>query len=468
MGLDLGTTYFKVAVVSSTGDVEAVARRRFPVHHPTPKRAEVPVESVDSMLRDTVVEALSQASRKPKDVEGISYASQANTFALFDSDAKPLTPFLVWTDDRASSPCQTFHAFRKTPGFLEDTGLGTVSSHLLPAKLLWLSRHEPNRWSRTRHILTLSDYVAHTLTGDFVGDTSSIALTGLWNVLNGTPYAAGVETLGVDATRFVARKRPSEQIGTCRGRLGEEIGLHPNAVVAAGALDHYAAAVGCGAGAFADASESTGTVIALLSRTERFEPRQGLIVGPDAIPGWFYCLSFSPHGAELIDWFQENCGNGRSLDDLTDLASMSEPGAAGTLPNTLATGDRRSIARLCVDEESVGVLFRGLLEQAALTLRSFVASQPSPIRSIAATGGGARNDLWLQIKADILNVPVIRASAAEPAALGAAMLAANCTGWIDSPLSAAREWLSVDRRFEPHAQAVKRYRELFARADETP
>jgi xylulokinase len=77
---------------------------------------------------------------------------------------------------------------------------------------------------------------------------------------------------------------------------------------------------------------------------------------------------------------------------------------------------------------------------------------------LVVIGGGARSDLWAQIKADILGIPVHRPRHTEAASLGAAILAATAVGLIDDPDAAARAWNPPDRTFTPSPEATPTYR----------
>jgi xylulokinase len=80
-----------------------------------------------------------------------------------------------------------------------------------------------------------------------------------------------------------------------------------------------------------------------------------------------------------------------------------------------------------------------------------------------ATGGGARSDAWLQIKADILGVPFVRPRVTEGSTLGAAMLAGLATGAFDTPEQAVERFVQRDRVFEPDAARHRRYQDRAAR-----
>ena len=79
---------------------------------------------------------------------------------------------------------------------------------------------------------------------------------------------------------------------------------------------------------------------------------------------------------------------------------------------------------------------------------------------IIATGGGAKSDLWSQIKADMMNVEVLASACEEPACLGAATFAALSQRWYPDYRAIVRDWISIRRRFQPRPEFHQKYRRL--------
>ena len=86
-----------------------------------------------------------------------------------------------------------------------------------------------------------------------------------------------------------------------------------------------------------------------------------------------------------------------------------------------------------------------------------------PVRSIRAVGGGARSPLWLQTKADIMEMPVETLACKEAGCLGAAILAAAGSGAYGSIREAVREMVRTGRTYEPQVLLRDRYREQYAK-----
>jgi xylulokinase len=103
--------------------------------------------------------------------------------------------------------------------------------------------------------------------------------------------------------------------------------------------------------------------------------------------------------------------------------------------------------------------FRALMESSAYTLKQLIeklSPQDKPA-TIAATGGGSKNPLWLQIKADMTGSEFLITNCSEPACKGSAMLAAESCRWYESLDDVSKNWIKIIKKFKPNQQTQKLY-----------
>ncbi|TKJ46579.1 hypothetical protein CEE34_08265 [Candidatus Aerophobetes bacterium Ae_b3a] len=84
-----------------------------------------------------------------------------------------------------------------------------------------------------------------------------------------------------------------------------------------------------------------------------------------------------------------------------------------------------------------------------------------PIEEIRAIGGGAKSKKWLQLRANVLGKRVCTLKVSEAASLGAAILAGVSIDIFTSPQQGARQWVKIDRIFEPDVKQHSQYRERY-------
>src|SRR5437016_723806 len=101
LGLDFGTSYFKVGLFAPDGTPRGLGRIAVDADRPGPGRVELPVDAFCLRIRRGLAQALEQAGIRPADISGLSYSSQANTFVVLDQSDRPLTPLIFWNDERA-------------------------------------------------------------------------------------------------------------------------------------------------------------------------------------------------------------------------------------------------------------------------------------------------------------------------------------------------------------------------------
>lgn len=441
LGVDLGTSYFKVGLFAADGTLRGLGRVRIATESPVPGRVELPVADFWSLLRRGLGEALAQAGATPRDIAGVSYSSQATTFLLLDAHDRPLTPLVLWTDTRGAPIEPEVAAFAERNEFAQAIGHRGFAAESAVPKFRWFQRHEPALWERATRVQTVSDYFTFALTGERAGDASTGAFLGLYHLAEHRWWPAALAAFALDGARFSTPLRPGTPCGRTSAAAAALLGLPAGVPLAVGAIDHHAAAIGSGLGRLAGLSISTGTVLAALALVESVEPVSGCFHGPHVDGVHYYRLAFDPRGAGPLEDYQRLRAPQRSIEELLALAARVPPG--GGAP----------------DAADPGAAVRAILERVAFSHRELaqrITGGRLPARVIA-TGGGARSPLWLQIDADVLDACIVRPASPERACLGAAAFAAVAAGWHDSVDAASAALVHPDCEFAPQAAVVAHY-----------
>lgn len=431
LGIDLGTSYLKAALFDLSGQLRGLGRVAVGVQEPEPARRELPMDAFLERLREAVAAAVREAGATASQIVAISYGSQANTFLLLDQDDRPLTPLIFWHDQRAHPLEEELRVFGVTEERRRRTGLWQMVPESAPAKLLWLAQRSPEIWQRCHAIMTVSDYLSFFLTGERVGDASTAALTGLYDLVGRGWWDKALSKFDVKASQLSAPLLP----GTCAGKLTRQAAdffqLAPGTPVAAGALDHHAAAIGSGLGVQVEASLSSGTVLAAIMLSEKITPAAGCLFGPHAGGKEFFLLAFDSQGATRLEEYQRAHAPESSLSEL--FARLDDAGS----------GD--------VHSENLRQHLRAMAQTEKQLLASIAPGRH--FSTLAATGGGARSRTALQIKADLLNARIVSTST-EPACLGAAALASVGAGIFSDLESALGQLVRPSRVFWPGGGAT--------------
>jgi len=466
LGIDLGTSYFKLALFDEGGRCCGLGRVPVESDAGDGSLCELAVDRFWASLRNALSESLQQAGADSAEIQGVAYSSQANSFLLLDERHRPLTPLVLWPDMRASDVDPRVQALWERDDFLDVTGTGLLTAGFAMAKLCWFQRHRPDLWARVRRVQTISDHLVFSLTGNQVGDGGTAGLLGLVDLRRRDWWDEALEAIAIDRALLCVLQSPGTLAGEITAQGGERLGLKPGTPMAVGSLDHHVAAIGAGVGRFAQFSESTGTVLACLRCADAFEPRRDCFMGSGAAGRGYYQLSCDHNGAGVLEWYQQTCAPHLSVAELVAQAASVPIGSEGlvALPSANQHPDLEGF-RQRTARHGDGHFVRAIMESTAASLSGIVDALCPACRPerIVATGGGARSDLWLQIKADLLGVEFVRPACREPACLGAAMFAAVAAGRFESLEQAGSAWTSIEGRFLPDPEAHEAYGRWHAR-----
>jgi xylulokinase len=429
LGIDIGTSSVKTALVDEREAI--VAQASMPLAVARPQRLFVE-QDPEAWWQATVgaIRSLPLAARGA--VRAIGLSGQMHGATLLDQFGQPLRPAILWNDGRSARECLELE--RREPGSRAITGNIMMPGFTAP-KLLWISRHEPEIFARTVRVLLPKDYVRLRLTGEEVSDMSDAAGTGWLDVGRRDWSDAMLVATGLNRShmpRLVEGNAPS---GTVTVAAARQLQLPP-VVVAGGAGDNAASAVGMGVIAPGQSFLSLGTSGVLFVVTDRFRPN------PDkAAHAFCHCLPDRWHqmavmlsAASALEWVAHLTGE---LDLRRLVAAAQARRLQRTAPYFLPylSGERtphndpncRGVFFGLNSETTRADLALAVLEGVALAFADgmdVLLENGGVIGEISVTGGGARFAYWGQLLAAALNrVLTYRAGSEIGAAMGAARLA---------------------------------------------
>jgi xylulokinase len=440
LGIDLGTSEAKAALVALDGRLLGLARGTYPTDVGADGRAEQdPRDWWDGI--EVGVRSLG-AAVAGAEVLAICCVGQGPTLTAVDAGAQPVRPALTWQDRRA----------------------GAGGYGLLP-RMAWLAREDSVGAARARWLLASWDAVGLWLSGE-------AALT--VQAHESAPTRAELGDAGVRAELVPAALPYGSRLGSLRPDVAERLGLPAGTPVVAGVNDGTASMLGAGLRRPGDAVDTGGTSGGIGIYTDRPIHADRAFLAPAPLPGrWVVGGAMAALGAS-VDWVRTGLlGSRWTPDELFEAAASVDPGAGGLVFLPYLAGERAPI----FDERARGVLFgltlahgpehmaRAALEGAAYAVRHVaepLGEAGAPVRELRPAGRAAPGDLWARIKADVLGVPVAIPAVGDTAALGAAILAAVGVGAFGSLEEGVAAMTSVARRIEPDPAARARYDEGYA------
>lgn len=440
LGLDLGTSEAKAALVGLNGRLLGLGRGTYPTDVGPDGRAEQDPRDWWAALA-AAVRSLA-GGLADVDLLAICAVGQGPTLVALDDDALAVRPALTWQDRRA----------------------GAGGYGLLP-RMAWLARADPDGAARARWLLASWDAVGMWLTGEAVTTVQAHETV---------PSREALEAAGVRVSSVAPALVYGSRLGSLRPAAADSLGLQPGIPVIAGVNDGTASMLGAGLRAAGDAVDTGGTSGGIGIYADRPVEAPQAFLAPAPLPGlWVVGGAMAALGAS-VDWMRGVVlGDRWTPDELFLAAAGVAPGADGLVFLPYLAGERAPI----FDEEARGVLFgltlahgprhlaRAVLEGAAFALRHVaepLAAAGAPVRELRLAGRPSGGDVWARIKADVLGVPVAIPTVGETAVLGAAILAAVGVGTVPSLEAGVTAMTSVERRLEPDPGVRDAYDEAFA------
>lgn len=465
LGIDIGTTGVKAAVFDSAGAPCGTGLAEYTLETPQPDIVELDAGIYWRSVREALRQALEASRVDPAQIRSLAVTGQAETLIMVDADGKPLRKAIVWLDNRA----------REEAAFLEETftldALFRMSgqTEILPCwpacKILWYRKHEKELFDRTAYYLMVEDYILYKLTGKFGTCRGLMPSSLYYDIRTGAYDQAVLQTLGITENQLPELHDAVDPVGVC---IENETPILPGTLAVCGPIDHVCGNLGSGCAGQGMISETTGCTLALCAAFPSvvYDEERRLSTYLGFAKDSFVLLPWAPTAGMLLKHFRDEFAGGMSFREFDAAAEAVSRGSDGLilLPHCagavspVANPDARGVAWGVTLAHRKGHWARAIMESVAYLLRDNVEALRSlgaEICEIRSLGGAAKSRLWLQIKADVLGLPVTVTECEEATSLGAAILAAVACGDFGDCQDAVRQMVKVAFTVQPSADAAE-------------
>jgi xylulokinase len=478
---DIGTTGLKTALIANDGRALAVHTAEYALLTPRADWVEMMPEAYWKAAVEGTRAVFGKTGKSPKELAAIGFSSQGQTYVPIDASGNALYNAIVWVDNRAQYIADRWHAdWLSHEEYHHISGYPQIPASLTLFKVAWMAEHAPAA-HKAWQFLCLPDYLTYRLTGECATDYVTARMAGFLDLQTGAYEPRLLAAAGITEAQLPRVLQPGDVAGYVHAAAAAALGIPAGVPVCVGANDQLVGAVGAGNVRPGIISETTGTALALIASTEAaiFDPR--IVAGQHAVPKLYYAMAYNITSAIVLKWFRDLCACGEDYDSFLDGVAAIPAGCdgltvlphfAGTTLPTLNLDVRGAMVGLTLAHTKSHIA-RAIMEACACMLQECVEPVQQhgiAVATVRALGGAARSDLWLQMKADLLGLPVERPACSDAASLGAAMLAAAGIGRFASVTEAAGAWYRPDRVFEPvpshrtvYQEVYGRYRDLYHR-----
>ncbi len=480
-GLDIGTTGCKLTVFDEQGRDLGKAYRDYPV------RRQVSGHEIDiSVVMDSVYAVIREMTAQYPDIGGIGVTSFGETFVMTDAQGSPLHTAMLYTDPRGAEECAELVKKLGAESIARISGLAPHEMYSI-SKIMWLKKHQPEVYRAAKHIFLIGDYVAWHLTGAAQIDYSLATRSMAFDIGRLTWSEEILDAAGIDMS-LLSRPVPTGTVAGCVTKLAaERTGLDPACRIVTVSHDQVAAAVGAGAFDGATVVDGAGTVECLTPIYDSLPDIAVMSKGyfsvvPYVIPGKYVAYAFSYTGGALIQWCvntfagaeqEEARQQGISVNRLLEERYKKQeptgmlvlPHFAGAATPYMDTGSRGAILGLTAGT-TLPEIYRACMEGVAYEMRlNYDALADSGIHftKLHATGGGAKSKVWMQMKADILNLPITALKTSDAGTVGSAMLTGVAVGTFRDLEEAAAVMVQQRETYDPDPQRHEQYMRVYER-----
>ncbi|UCF92679.1 MAG: hypothetical protein JSW39_00545 [Desulfobacterales bacterium] len=459
LGYDLGGSSLRAGLIDVQGQLLDSAKVDLAVTFPNPDRAEADPGDWWRKLVQVTHAVLGRPPGSQARIEALVIGAMTRTQVLVDASGQPLRPAITWADGRATREASEIQSLLNAVETAE-TLAGPVNAFHPLARVVWLRRNEPDIYKKTRYVLEPKDFLNLRLTGLAAADRISQARN---LSVSGQPAHLLMTRIGLEPNLFPPLADPADLLGEIRAGLEEPFDQLAGIPVFVGGMDAWCASVGMGCHFEGCGLNVSGTSEVFGVIGSAFQAADGLTTVPWG-DGYYHIGGPSQVGGDCLVWFAQTFGKEQLRSETPDLLRQLAEGRRHPEPIIFLPYLRGERTPLW-DPQARGLFFGihrdhrrldflwALVEGVAMANRQILerAAQNTPLRTreVRIGGGASGSDLWCQVKADVLNLPMIRTTVAEAGLLGAGIVGWHGLGAYPTLSQAEAAMIRIERTFEP-------------------
>ena len=469
IGVDVGTSATKTVLFDEECRPVAEASAEYPMYQPQNGWAEQNPKDWEEAAASTIREVMERSRVNKEDVVGLGLSGQMHGLVMLDKDNEVIRPAIIWCDQRTAAECEEITAKVGKERLIEITANPALTG-FTASKILWVRNHEPKNYAACRHILLPKDYVRFAMTGEYATEVSDASGMQLLDVPHRCWSKEVLEKLDIDEALLPKVYESPEITGHISTEFAQRAGLSENCVVAGGAGDNAAAAVGTGIVEDGKAFTTIGTSGVVFAHTSepRIDPKGRVHTFCCAVPGCWHVMGVTQAAGLSLKWFRENMAENMDYEAINQAIASVPRGSHRLIYLPYLMGERTPH----LNPDCRGVFFglsamhtkadmlRSVMEGVSFSLLDcwdILREMKIEVKDMMACGGGSKSPLWRQMLANMYGCPVKVGGEGGGATLGAAILGGVAAGVFEDVPSACRRFVGTSSVCQPKADAHEFY-----------
>ena len=472
LGIDLGTSGVKCIAYNEIGKLLGKTYIEYDLLTPRQGIVELdPVKVWNNLCSNiTKLNKFSEVSKDP--IEALSISVSGDETLPIDKNGKPIYNTIMSMDKRGGEENDYINQVLGAENIYEITGQPPSPMYALN-RLLWLKNNEPEIFKKIYKFLCWEAYILFMLGAGPVTDFSVASRTLAFDIKKNKWSDQILEKLEIEKDIFPEVVKSGLIVGKISKNVAERLNLDKDIKLVTGGFDQACAALGSGVIDGSMASVGTGTMEVMQVCFNQPETNRSMLLNRypfcnHVIEGKYICLSINFCAGAIIKWYRDNflpVEGETARRNNTDIyeAIMKKTleskypvmflpyfeGAQTPLNNPDITGGILGLTLRTREED----IIKGMLEGITFDLRlniERIEKSGTRVDELRASGGGAKSDIWLQMKADIIKKPILKLKDSEAGCMSAAILAGFGTGMFDSIEYTVNNWVKIEKEILPN------------------
>jgi L-xylulokinase len=482
LGVDNGNTVSKAAIFDLDGHEIQVASRKSEPEYPHPGWTERSMDTLWQSTAEAIQEAISASGIDPKEIIGVGTTGHGNGVYLLDKAGKPARAGIQSMDSRAAGIVDEWHS-RNLHGQAFPFTVQSFWPAQPNALLAWIKDNEPEVYSQIGAVLMCKDYIKYCLCGEISADFSDMSGTSLMDVRNKRYSKELLEIYGLadlwDALPPLVQS--FDVVGKVTPEAAQVTGLAVGTPVVGGIFDIDASALGAGVFQPGQVCIIAGTwsINEIVTAEPLVDPSL-FMTSIYTVPGLWLTIEASATSATNLEWFVTRfCGEERAeakrrgisvYDVCSEMVASLPPGGTDIIFHPFLFGSNvqptaragfYGIAGWHTKAHMARALYEGVVYSHLNHIEKLRAAG-AHMEVARLTGGGSHSQVWTQIFADTLQLPMEVPAGAEMGARGAAFCAGIGVGAYRDHADAVARAVKLERRQEPDPEATPHYLARYA------
>ncbi|RIP37052.1 xylulokinase [Staphylococcus gallinarum] len=471
IGMDIGTSGLKTIVVDENGQVNDSYSIEYKTEHPHTGYSEID----PNIWYAAALESLAHVFEKykPSEIAGLSFSGQMHGLVVVDKQGEVIRPAILWNDTRTDKEVAWLKSELGLSVLLKETQNTVLEGFTLP-KLIWLKNNEPENYQQIHQFMLPKDYVAYKLTGNIYTEPSDASGTIMFNVKNSHWSTEIFDKLKIDSS-ICPNIIPSHGYnGPIKDQVMQELNTDGTIEVYQGGADNACGALGAGITDEHKRLVSIGTsgVALAIENNKDYENDGKVHYFHHCVPDQKYIMGVTLSAGYSLQWLKNLLNNKDDFDSFLKEITLSKVGSNGLIYTPYLLGERTPYNDSTVRGSFIGLdanttmadMKRAVLEGITFSIKDsleIIKNEALDNRKIVSIGGGAKNEAWLQIQADIFDAYITTRTEEQGPAYGAAMLAAMGAGWFDTFKEISANWIEYNDSLSSNQEDVQIYKEIY-------